>query len=86
MLLKWKLKLLAILVIGTGLVRYFKKENGIDYEYLCKCFCSNATRIDLPLKKYEEVFFYRGTPKKQNMANLERNREVIEEDYSQINF
>lgn len=62
---------------GSGLVKYVKKENGIDYDFYCKCFCDNGKRIDLPLRKYEEVFYYR---------KPELNAQAIDYDISQINF
>lgn len=62
---------------GSGLVKYYQRFNDVDYEYLCKCFCENGKRLDLPLREYEDVFFYR-TP--------EFNTEAIDYDISQINF
>lgn len=62
---------------GSGLVKYLKKENGIDYDYFCKCFCENGKRLDYPLRKYEEVFYYR---------KPEFKAEPIDYDISQINF
>lgn len=63
---------------GSGLVKYYKKVGNTDYEYLCKCFCKNGERIDLPIKKYEEVFFYR-KPQQEQIPN-------VDYDVSQINF
>lgn len=68
---------------GSGLVKYVKKENGIDYEYLCKCFCDNAKQSsvkDLPLREYKDVFYYRVPSKEQEV------KKELEFDYSQINF
>lgn len=62
---------------GSGLVKYVKKENGIDYDFCCKCFCDNGKRIELPYRKYEEVFYYR---------KPELNAQAIDYDISQINF
>lgn len=66
---------------GSGLVKYYKNENGMDYEYLCKCFCENGERITYPLRKYEDVFYYR-KPKPQ----VKLDAEPIDYDISQINF
>lgn len=68
---------------GSGLVKYYKNDNGIDYEYLCKCFCENAKQSsvkDLPLREYKDVFYYR-VPNKEPEVKKE-----LEFDYSQINF
>lgn len=65
---------------GSGLVKYFKKQGTIEYEYLCKCYCENGKRIDLPLKKYEEVFYYRKPTKEEVKIPC------IDYDVSQINF
>ena len=62
---------------GSGLVKYIKNENGIDYDFYCKCFCDNGKRIDLPYRKYEDVFYYR---------KPELNAQAIDYDISQINF
>lgn len=68
---------------GSGLVKYYKNINGIDYEYLCKCFCDNAKQSsvkDLPLREYKDVFYYRVPSKEQEV------KKELEFDYSQINF
>lgn len=68
---------------GSGLVKYYKNDNGIEYEYLCKCFCDNAKQSsvkDLPLREYKDVFYYRVPNKEQEV------KKELEFDYSQINF
>lgn len=34
------------LCYGRGVIRYIKKINNIDYEYYCKCHCSNANKYN----------------------------------------
>lgn len=62
---------------GSGLVKYHQKVGNISYEYLCKCYCENGKNIDLPIKKYEDVFYYRSS--KEEIPS-------IDYDISQINF
>ena len=65
---------------SSGLVKYFKVNNGISYEYLCKCFCDNSKRYaGYPLKEYKDVFYERKVP------TIEVKFEATP-DYSQINF
>lgn len=63
---------------GSGLVKYHQKVGNIEYEYLCKCYCENGKKIGLPIKKYEDVFYYRSTKEEQIPC--------IDYDVSQINF
>ena len=62
---------------GSGLVKYHQKVGNISYEYLCKCYCENGKNIDLPIKKYEDVFYYRSS--KEEIPS-------IDYDISQSNF
>ena len=66
---------------GSGLVKYFVKMGGIDYEYLCRCYCENAKQYkNMPIKDYQEVFYYRSSkePMKEDKS--------VDFDISQINF
>lgn len=63
---------------GSGLVKYYLKENGRDYEYLCRCYCKNAEQYqDLPIRDYKDVFYYR----KPSV-----DAQAVDYDFSQINF
>lgn len=69
---------------GSGLVKYIKKENGIDYDFYCTCDCENGTRLELPmLRKFQDVFYYRGIQKKEEQKVTVSS---IDYDVSQINF
>ena len=68
---------------GSGLVKYIKKENGLDYDYYCTCYCENGKRLDYPmLRKYEDVFYYRKPTKEEQEVKIP----CIDFDISQINF
>lgn len=63
---------------GSGLVKYYIKTNGRDYEYLCRCYCENAKfNQDLPIKDYKDVFYYRKPV---------LDSKPVDFDISQINF
>lgn len=58
---------------GTGVVKYYKKENGYNYEYACKCYCENGKNCDLPILEYKDIFY-------------QRSVNPVDFDVSQINF
>ena len=62
---------------GSGIVKYIKKNGGMEYDYYCKCYCQNGARVTYPLRKYEEVFYYR-KPSNEVPA--------VDYDISQIKF
>ena len=61
---------------GTGLVKYKKDIGDVSYDYLCKCYCENGKRLNLPLKEYKDVFYYRNA----------KDVSYIDYDISQIKF
>ena len=62
---------------GRGVIRYIKKINGIDYEYVCRCNCGNSLKfMGLPTMEQvgftEEIILKSRTKKKMNVEEAKK--------------
>lgn len=62
---------------GRGIIRYIKKINEIDYEYVCRCNCGNSLKfMGLPTMEQvgftEEIILKSRTKKKMSVEDAKK--------------
>lgn len=62
---------------SRGVIRYIKKINGIDYEYVCRCNCGNSLKfMGLPTMEQvgftEEIILKSRTKKKMSVEDAKK--------------